>query len=145
MPRSARCLPEVKLRAIEGSSHVLRALPTSFTAGFAFAGRTSGRTIISHYVEVHSSKNNTHVLAPCCIVAWPGSRAIFEIVSRISAARRQLGVKSTAMMAAQDEKRAAEDVSSAQESGDDAADTVLQSGNILGKLMVTSLLQLEEG
>jgi hypothetical protein len=48
------------------------------------------------------------------------------------------------MMAAQDEKRAAEDVSSAQESGDDAADTVLQSGNILGKLMVTSSLQLEE-
>lgn len=37
------------------------------------------------------------------------------------------------MMAADSEKTAAADVSSAQESGDDGPVTVLQSGNILGK------------
>lgn len=48
--------------------------------------------------------------------------------------RRQLQVKSTFMMAADSEKRAAADVSSAQDSGEDGHETVLQSGNILGKL-----------
>lgn len=48
--------------------------------------------------------------------------------------RRQLRVKSTVMMAADNEKRAPADVSSAQDSGEDGNETVLQSGNILGKL-----------
>lgn len=38
------------------------------------------------------------------------------------------------MMAADNEKRAAADVSSAQDSGEDGHDAVLQGGNILGKL-----------
>lgn len=38
------------------------------------------------------------------------------------------------MMAADSEKRAAADVSSAQDSGEDGPVTVLQSGNILGML-----------
>lgn len=47
------------------------------------------------------------------------------------------------MMSADNEKRAAADVSSAQDSGEDGHDTVLQSGNILGKLETTLYGQKE--
>lgn len=48
------------------------------------------------------------------------------------------------MMAVNDEKRAAADVSSAQESGEDTPNSVLQSGNIIGKLEIAGSLPCEE-
>lgn len=73
----------------------------------------------------------------CCITAWLGSaRRLSSRSFSATQPRHHIGVKLLVMMAADDEKRVAADVSSAQDSAEESPDTVLHSGNIIGKLQM---------